>query len=131
MADLSPAIIIADLLPAAFEIVTADAFATETGSPPPWLPRGVTPVGKLRSVEAGDDRLVAVVIPYDLETVPQAEGETAEPPPPVDYRIAYRVRVVSSGDFLLPGTYVEPLAQPSTTRHSEAARLSIARPAAP
>jgi hypothetical protein len=136
MADLSPALIVADLLPSAFEIVRADAFATEAGVSPPSLPRGITPVGKLRSVEAGDDRLVAVVLPYELPKLdpgqpPPDPAAPVEPPPPVDFRIAYHVRVVSSGDFLMPGTFVEPLAQPSTTRHTEPGRLSVARPAAP
>ena len=136
MADLSPALIVADLLPSAFEILRADAFASEEGGPPPSLPRGVTPVGRLRSVNAGDDRLVAVVLPYELPEPapgqPVAEPTApAEPPPPVDFRIAYNVRVVSSGDFLMPATYVEPLAQPSTTVHSEPGRLSVERPAVP
>jgi uncharacterized protein YfaS (alpha-2-macroglobulin family) len=135
MSDLSPALVLADLLPSSFEIVQPNAFAADAAGPA-LLPQGITPVGKLRSVEAGDDRLVAVVLPWDAVGVAESgtdggEGESdaeAATPPPVDFRVAYRVRVVSAGDFLLPATYLEALAQPSATIHSEPSRITISPP---
>jgi uncharacterized protein YfaS (alpha-2-macroglobulin family) len=135
MADLSPALILADLLPSSFEIVQPDAFAADATSQS-RLPPGVTQVGKLRWVEAGDDRLVAVILPHGVlgTGVPGAEDGEAQgaaeeaPPPPVDFRVAYRVRVISAGEFLLPATYVEALAQPSATVHSATGRITVSPP---
>ncbi len=131
--DESDAIVIADLLPGALEIVQPNAFATGVVRPG-YFPRGLTKVGDLRSVEAGDDRLIAVV-----EPVQPAEGDVDEEGneiagtdtdigPPVDFRIAYYARVVSAGDFVLPPTLAESVSPPVATSRTALGRLKVNRP---
>ncbi len=125
---------LADLLPSAFEIIKPDAFNAEGGAPPPACRAASSPVGKLRSVEAGDDRLVAVCCPKGAQASlgrRRGRGAIGRAGLALDFRIALlRPRVVSSGEFLCPATFIEPLAQPAETLRSAAGRLTIARPTA-
>jgi uncharacterized protein YfaS (alpha-2-macroglobulin family) len=129
--DDNDAVLIADLLPSSLDITQPNAFKPgllQRG----YFPSGLAPVGQLRSAEPGDDRLVAVVIPKS----PDEEGseDTAKPSgeprpvdvgPPVDFRIAYYVRVSAAGDFVLPPTLVEPMTGPIVTSRTPVGRLTV------
>ena len=154
--ELGSGLIVADLLPSALEIVTPNAF--DPSALRRALPPGIVRIGELRSVEPGDDRLVAVVLPRAIpadqagQTAPSSEGTGAgeekeaagtatepdgqppvEPVPrldsgaPVDFRIAYYVRVNAAGEFVLPPTLVEPMAMPVTTSWTAVGRLTVER----
>lgn len=89
-------VIVIDGIASGFEIVDKDVFELARGAAGVNL-RSVLPsdgrIGRLRMVEARDDALLAIVRP-------SGAGK---------FRIGYTVRVISPGEFVLPGTLVEDL----------------------
>ncbi|GHA82528.1 alpha-2-macroglobulin [Algimonas arctica] len=101
--------IMADLLPAGFEIETilTPEDAGETG-PFAWL-------GDLSSVdmtEARDDRFIA-----SWRTASRYDDSTR--------RVAYVVRAVTQGDFTLPGAHLEDMYRPSRMASTASGRISV------
>ena len=99
--------LVTDLLPAGFEIEAVRV--TGNGAPLgdlSWLGELTAP----RAVDYRDDRFVAAV---DL---------TKQAP---RFRLAYLVRAVTPGEFVLPGTTVEDLYRPHQTGRTAAARLRV------
>jgi hypothetical protein len=102
--------IIADLLPAGFEIesiLTPEDGQNEGASGPySWIgPIAWTKVG-----EARDDRFVAAIDIYSRDTV----------------RLAYLVRAVTPGDFAFPGAVIEDMYRPGVFARTVGGRLKIA-----
>jgi alpha-2-macroglobulin len=102
--------IIADLLPAGFEIesiLTPEDGQNEGASGPySWIgPIAWTKVG-----EARDDRFVAAIDIYSRDTV----------------RLAYLVRAVTPGDFVFPGAVIEDMYRPGIFARTVGGRLKIA-----
>ncbi len=99
--------IVADLLPAGFEIETVlnPGDAGETG-PYAWL----GDLAQAKITEARDDRFVAAVDLMDQQPV----------------TLAYLVRAVTPGRFALPGAVVEDMYRPSVFGRSEAGTVAVA-----
>jgi len=103
-------LIVADLLPAGFEIETilrpADG-RVENGDDGAfsWAGR----LNQSRVAEARDDRFVSAI---------DARGK--------DLRLAYIVRAVTAGDFVLPGANAEDMYRPDVFARSRAGRVVIA-----
>ncbi len=104
---LHPAII-ADLLPAGFEIETIlsaeDGAGSENSGPYAWIGE----ISRPKVAEARDDRYVAAI---DLRNE--------------RYTLAYIVRAVSPGTFIMPGAVIEDMYRPGVVGRSGAATLSI------
>jgi uncharacterized protein YfaS (alpha-2-macroglobulin family) len=107
--------VLVDLLPASWEI-EAPIAPTEAY---PFL----GPLTKARTVEARDDRFVAA---FDLgQSFPRffsfREQNSAEQTlPPGAYHLAYLVRVVTPGHFMLPEAEVEDMYRPGVMARTEA-----------
>ncbi len=102
--------IIADLLPAGFEIeaiLTPEDGASEgSGGPYKWI----GPIAWTKVAEARDDRFVAAI---DL---------TSRDP----QRLAYLVRAVTPGDFVFPGAVIEDMYRPGVFARTAGGRAKIA-----
>lgn len=98
--------VIADLLPAGFEIeaVLSPSDAGRTG-PYAFLGDLTTP----DIAEARDDRFVAAVDVYERRS----------------YRLAYIVRAVTPGDYVIPGANAEDMYRTDVFARSEAGRVTI------
>ena len=102
-------VILADLLPAGFEIETilrtADGDRRNADSGPfAWMGE----ISEVRTAEARDDRFVAAVDLFD------------EPA-----RLAYVVRAVTQGNFAMPGAVAEDMYRPEVNARSEPGRIAI------
>jgi len=102
--------IIADLLPAGFEIesiLTPDDGESEGASGPyKW----VGPIAWTKVAEARDDRYVAAIDLYSRAPV----------------RLAYLVRAVTPGDFVFPGAIIEDMYRPGVFARTAGGRVKIA-----
>ncbi len=102
--------IIADLLPAGFEIeaiLTPEDGANEGANGPyQW----VGPIAWTKVAEARDDRYVAAIDLYTRDPV----------------RLAYLVRAVTPGDFVLPGAVIEDMYRPGVFARTAGGRVKIA-----
>jgi uncharacterized protein YfaS (alpha-2-macroglobulin family) len=110
-AKLQDPLVISDSLASAFEIVDRDVFELQKSGGVAM--RAVLPgegkIDRLRVAEARDDQLLAIV-------KPDPEGK---------FQIAYSLRVVSQGDFVLPGTLVEDLYRSELMVRTEATRVHV------
>ncbi|MFZ5618847.1 MAG: alpha-2-macroglobulin family protein, partial [Pseudomonadota bacterium] len=106
---LHPAVI-ADLLPAGFEIeaiLRPEDGATEgTSGPYKWI----GPISWTKVSEARDDRYVAAVDLYNNK-----DGFT----------LAYLVRAVTSGEFVFPGAVIEDMYRPGVFARTETSKIRI------
>lgn len=102
--------IIADLLPAGFEIesiLTPEDGASEgAGGPYRWI----GPIAWTKVAEARDDRYVAAIDLYSKDAV----------------RLAYLVRAVTPGEFVFPGAVIEDMYRPGVFARTAGTRLKIA-----
>ncbi len=104
--------IIADLLPAGFEIeaiLTPEDGANE-GSSGPY--KWIGPIAWTKVAEARDDRYVAAIDLYTRDPV----------------RLAYLVRAVTPGDFVFPGAVIEDMYRPGVFARTAGGRVKIAAP---
>ena len=101
--------IIADLLPAGFEI-EAVLNASDAGENGPYSFAG--PLASTQIAEARDDRFVAAL------NASAFESQT--------YRMAYIVRAVTPGDYAMPGVVAEDMYAPTVFARSSAGRVRIA-----
>ena len=106
---LHPAVI-ADLLPAGLEIETVlnpeDAGGENNSGPYKWIGQLSYP----RVAEARDDRFVAAV---------DVNGRNR-------FTLAYVVRAVTPGDFVMPGAVIEDMYRPGEFARTESGRIAIA-----
>ena len=102
--------IIADLLPAGFEI-EALLQPSDAGDTGPYAFLG--DLARPDIAEARDDRFVAAM--------------TTSPRQAPSSRLAYLVRAVTPGDFAIPGAVAEDMYAPDVFARSEAGRVQIAR----
>ena len=108
MNRLHPAVI-ADLLPAGFEIETVltpeDGATRGNSGPYAWIGE----ISRPRIAEAHDDRFVAALDLYQNR-----------------FTLAYVVRAVTPGEFVLPGAVIEDMYRPGVVGRSAALRVKIA-----
>jgi len=100
-------VLVVDLLPAGWEIENANLGQGTPLDAFPWL-------GELswtQATEARDDRFAAA-----LQLTSDRQG----------FRVAYMVRAVTPGSFILPGAYVEDMYQPELNARGPAGGVSIA-----
>ncbi len=102
-------LVIADLLPSGFEIeaVLKPEDSSSGGVRGPYAWAG--DISYAQVAEARDDRFVAAL------SIGQDQ-----------FRMAYLVRAVTPGSFVLPGAVVEDMYRPSVTGRSDAGRVTIA-----
>jgi len=107
---LHPAIV-ADLLPAGFEIEAVlrpeDGAQEETSGPYKWI----GPISWTKVSEARDDRFVAAIDLYNNK-----DGFT----------VAYLVRAVTPGEFVFPGAVIEDMYRPGVFARTAVSKLKIA-----
>lgn len=107
---LHPAII-ADLLPAGFEIEGVlrpeDGAQEGTSGPYKW----VGPISWTKISEARDDRFVAAIDLYDNKN---------------GFTVAYLVRAVTPGEFVLPGAVIEDMYRPGVFARTAVSNVKIA-----
>ncbi len=101
-------LVIADLLPAGFEIeaVLRPEDAGDTG-PYKFLGKVAAP----KIAEARDDRFVAAIDLYDRNT----------------YTVAYMIRAVTPGTFTMPGVVAEDMYRPDTFARTVSRTITVAR----
>ena len=102
--------IVADLLPAGFEIeaILSPEDGENEGSSGPY--KWIGPIAWTKVGEARDDRFVAAIDIYNRDTV----------------RFAYLVRAVTPGDFVFPGAVIEDMYRPGVFARTAAGRLKVA-----
>lgn len=114
-------ITVVDMLPAGFEIESAGLIGGEAesgeedgsagaGGDYPWLPLQ----SELQRAEAREDRFVGLTDVSEYYWRDQG-----------GFRMAYLVRAVTPGAYVLPGVYVEDMYRPSVFARGEAGRLRI------
>lgn len=96
--------LIVDMLPAGFEIETTDVGAVD------FLPT----LSNAEFTDARDDRFVAVV------QLGENTGWRKS-----RFRVAYIVRAITPGEFVLPGTFVEDMYQPQYHAQDTAVRMEV------
>jgi hypothetical protein len=110
VADRVHPAVIADLLPAGFEIeaalTPADGAQEGTSGPYKWI----GPISYAKVSEARDDRYVAALDVYNTEA----------------FTLAYVVRAVTPGDYVFPGAVVEDMYRPGVFARTAASRVKIA-----
>jgi hypothetical protein len=134
----NPPLLIADLLPSAFKVVS-------TTSPPQTdLPRN-SPLGQLetrgdlRSIETDPDRWLALIIPESRrvqreQNTPEGEqilvDQKLRPTPSdgVEFRQSYVVRVNIGGQFTLPAASLETIGSPTRTLRTDQSRIEVKLP---
>ncbi len=106
-----------DLLPAGFE-VEATVLPMQDGTAPyPFLDR-LTP---LSTSEGRDDRFVAA---FELgDRYPDPENKHQKPKP--TYHVAYVVRAVTPGSYVVPGAHVEDMYRPELRARGSAGHLDV------
>ena len=97
-------VLVVDLLPAGFEIESLAEAGAEAE-----LPVFVGPLSETEFANARDDRYVAAL---------RLDGEQR-------FRLAYRVRAITRGDFALPGVQVEDMYLPRFRANGAAARTRV------
>lgn len=102
--------IIADLLPAGFEI---EALLSQSDAGESGVYSFLGDLARTDVAEARDDRLVAAI--------------TTSPRYAASSRVAYVVRAVTPGDFAIPGAVAEDMYAPDVFARSEAGRVVIGR----
>lgn len=100
---------VVDMLPAGFEIDSVQLTVGEEGDYP-WIDQ----LSELDRAEPREDRYVALA---DVPQYTWAENGF--------FRMAYLVRAVTPGEFVLPGVYVEDTFQPTIFARGPAARIRI------
>jgi hypothetical protein len=105
---LHPAVI-ADLLPAGFEIegvlTPEDGAAEGTSGPYKWI----GPISWTKVSEARDDRFVAAIDLYNRDR----------------FTLAYLVRAVTPGDYVMPGAVIEDMYRPGVFARTGVSKLRI------
>ncbi len=106
----SRTVVLADLLPAGFEIETVlrpedGAIKNGINGAYAW----VGPISRFQVTEARDDRFIASLETYRKET----------------YAAAYIVRAVTPGDFVMPGGVIEDMYRPADRAITETRRIKI------
>jgi alpha-2-macroglobulin len=107
--------VLVDMLPAGWEI-EAPVTREETYS-------FLGPLTKASTIEARDDRFVAAFNLGDaarFRVVDRNDDDTAKALDPDAYHLAYVVRVVTPGHFVLPEAEVEDMYRPGVMARSDA-----------
>ncbi|MBI3512788.1 MAG: hypothetical protein HY060_01765 [Proteobacteria bacterium] len=115
--DLIPAVLV-DMLPTGFEI-EAMLVRDENGNTPYGF---LGPVNVLRTREARDDRFVAA---FDLNNQDDASYYDSKRMNLAQFHVAYVVRAVTPGDFVLPAASVEDMYKPEVMARTEVKRVRI------
>jgi uncharacterized protein YfaS (alpha-2-macroglobulin family) len=120
----SEAVLLVDLLPASFEIMSKDIFATPDRGQVPSLPQA--PQGRLRWAEARDDRFVAIVAPGGTENEFRRARRRNDDQEVSDITVGYSVRVTTAGEFAFPPAHAEDLRNPENSAQTDVERIAIA-----
>ncbi len=120
-----------DPLPAGFEIErVVPASKAENGNGLPWL----GPITPTRITEKRDDRFMAAVdLGRVLEDDDSEDDDTKvkkKPLNPRHFNLAYVVRVVSPGRFVLPAASIRDMYRPDVQARTDVATVTIGTPAA-
>lgn len=137
-------LVLADLLPSSFQILSEDVFGSGTFALTGALAR-LKPRGDLRSVETRADRWVAMIVPESRKgaATPAGDADAAPRPAPtpapkpaatpeddVEFRQAYLARVAMAGRFTVPPLTLEAPTPPIRSLRSPAASLQVDLPSA-
>jgi len=104
-----------DLLPAGWEI---EAVLKPDDTAYEWLPR----LTDTTMVEARDDRFVAA---FDIGWRYERRRKKGEPVVYPKFTLAYVVRAVTPGDFIMPAVRVEDMYKPSVFARTEPSSLTV------
>jgi uncharacterized protein YfaS (alpha-2-macroglobulin family) len=135
-------LLVADLLPSSFQIVSDNAFTQPAFQGSGALSK-LAPLGILRSAETNRDRWVALVIPESQRKAGSRDddqSETEEPPantspgqPPantptpntIEFRQGYVVQVNAAGRFAFPATAIEATTAPIHTLGAQQSSFEV------
>ena len=112
--------ILVDMLPAGLEIETVLSRGRDgTAAGYEWL----SDLSQLRSREARDDRFVAA---FDLQAAqPNVQNDNEPRPLGERFNLAYVVRAVTPGSFVLPAAVVEDMYRPGVMARTGEAQITI------
>ncbi len=111
-------LVVLDLLPAGFEIESVITAQNDNASGYGWLP-GLT---KSNVAEARDDRFVAS---FNVGSRHRATRRDQQPPPKPTYHVAYIVRAVTPGTYVIPATVAEDMYRPNAIARTSTSRLTV------
>jgi len=107
-----------DLLPAGFEIEAILAPGENNAAPYPFLGL-LTPLNRS---EMRDDRFVAAFDLGDRYRHPDGKRDALQPP----YQVAYVVRAITPGSYIVPGAKVEDMYHPQVRARTSTGSLKVA-----
>ncbi len=120
--------ILVDMLPAGWEIEGPVTVNADDQSPAyPWL----NTLTRVRMREARDDRFVTAFDLNQRETYRYDDGDSNErkkryvPLPGGTFRIAYVIRAITPGKFVLPGASVEDLYRPGVGARTQSGATEV------
>jgi uncharacterized protein YfaS (alpha-2-macroglobulin family) len=131
--DEGEPLVIADLLPSAFKVVSGDVLGRKGVRLSGALGQ-LQAQGSLRSVDTEPDRWVALVVPVsrlDTESAKLPNDQPAQQISPgnrTEFRQGYLVRVNMAGHFTLPGTAIEATTTLAPTLRTEESVIEVKRP---
>ncbi|MHC2566355.1 alpha-2-macroglobulin family protein [Bradyrhizobium liaoningense] len=131
ISDGNGPLLVADLLPSAFEIVSNNFHLPGKADDPSRSLDVLTVRGDLRSVYADSGRWIALVTPESQRPSSKTSDENlklSSSNDPVEFRCAYLVRVNLAGKFTVPPVSVERSVPPVTTRLSSLSTLQVKPP---
>jgi alpha-2-macroglobulin len=133
-------ILLANLLPSAFQIVSAAVFGHANLELRGALAK-LQPRGDLRSVETDSDRWIALIVPESWREKAERGPDGKEPAPDdplkkprvtgedkIEFRQGYLVRVNMAGRFTSPALSLEPTVPPIKTLRAEQSYIEIKLP---
>jgi hypothetical protein len=129
-------LVLADLLPSAFKVVSGDVLGRKGVKLSSALGQ-LQARGSLRSVDTEPDRWVALIVPVsrlNTETSTLPNDQPAQPISPgkgVEFRQGYLVRVNMAGRFTLPGISIEATTALAPTLRTEESAIEVKRPPEP
>ncbi len=112
-------LVVLDLLPAGFEIEAVLSARGDKARGYAWLP-GLT---RTNVAEARDDRFVAS---FNVGSTYRSNRRRNEPQPNPKYHVAYMVRAVTPGTYVVPAAVTEDMYRPNAVARTDVTQLTVA-----
>lgn len=111
-------LVVLDLLPAGFEIESIIGTQSDSRKAYGWL----TGLTRTNVAEARDDRFVAS---FNVGSTYRSTRRGQKPPPKPNYHVAYIVRAVTPGSYVVPAAVTEDMYRPNAIARTEARQMTI------
>ena len=125
-------VLLTDLLPSAFQIVS-DSFYGQNVTRLEGVLGNLKPIGDLRSVATTNDRWIAIIMPASSPNAVRNEADQRSPSVfaadnEPDFRQGYIARVTMAGRFTLPSMSIEATTPPLRTLWAEQTKIEVVLP---